>query len=245
MKRGRMGLWLLGFWLLTLAASAQEASVEDTAKLQFQRGQEAFEAAHYEEALQWFWEAYGTSHKGELLYDIGLTANRLQRDEEALEAFRRYLSETKDPVRRAEVEQRVAALETSIAVHEASTAALEEAEIRYETLAKNNAAELAAAERKRRVALVGGSVMIAAGALGVSAMTWGLLRDGSCDERAGTAGSCVGEQSTTGWTWVYGGVGAAAMVGGLTWMVIGGKRIESSETQLSFSPTGVMVRGRF
>lgn len=250
MKWGRIGLGLVGLWLLTSTASAQDASVaeasgDDAARVQFQRGQEAFEDARYEEALDFFWQAYGTSRKGELLYDIGLTADRLQRDEEALEAFRRYLAETENPVRRVEVERRVAALEMAIAVHEASTAALEEAEMRYDSLAKSNAAELAAAERKRRSALVGGSVLLAAGAVGVGAMTWGLLKGGSCDERAGGAETCVGEQSTSSWAWVYGGAGAAAMVGGLTWMVIGGKRVGSTETRLSFSPTGVSVRGRF
>ena len=263
MKWGQIGLWALGLLAWAAMASADEVPgeqmtdaaqnageasplpAEQLAKEHFRRGREAFDAAEYEDALHWFWEAYGVSQLGELQYNIGLTANRLQRDEEALEAFRRYLKEAKEAGRRTEVERRVAALERSIAVREASTAALEDAEMRYETLAKKAADDRATAERKRRIALLGGSMLLAGGAVGLGAMTWGLVKDGGCDERVGEAEACVGEESTTTWAWVYGGLGAAAMVGGITWLVVGGKRVDERATEISFSPMGVSVRGRF
>src|SRR5690606_23247847 len=50
------------------------------------------------------------SGRAELLYDIGVTADRLDRLEEAIEAFEGYLASVPDARNRAEVEQRLASI---------------------------------------------------------------------------------------------------------------------------------------
>ena len=95
---------------LCTPAAAQDAD-DDRAHELFDRGREAFAAAHYEQALQLFQRAYDASARPELLYNIGQSADRLRLDDVALDAFRRYLGSGPDAVHRTEVEARVAALE--------------------------------------------------------------------------------------------------------------------------------------
>lgn len=76
----------------------------------FKQGQRAFDAGRFEEALERFEQAYALSARPELLFDVGLAADRLREDARALAAFERYLDEAVDPEHRVQVEQRVAAL---------------------------------------------------------------------------------------------------------------------------------------
>ena len=68
----------------TVGAAAQETPDDAAAREHFQRGREAFEQTEYEEALTEFRDAYRLSGRGQLQYNIGVTADRLQRHEEAL-----------------------------------------------------------------------------------------------------------------------------------------------------------------
>jgi tetratricopeptide (TPR) repeat protein len=231
---------------LAFAAGAATVHAQDDARdaagrRYFERGREAFDRADYETALVYFQHAYALSARGELQYNIGIAASRLQREEEALEAFRRYLEETDTPPREAEVRQRIQALERSIAEREATALALREATTR-ET--PPGLPEPVDGQPLPRSAIVGASALAAVGVAGVAAMGVGLSRDGRCRQEA--AGVCVVEQAATAWTWVYGGVGLAALAGSAAWFGISAKRRKPSRSvDVSLSPAGLEVSGSF
>jgi tetratricopeptide (TPR) repeat protein len=234
-------LLLLG--LVCAAPTAAQQTPDDAAAREyFELGRSAFEEADYEGALVYFRHAYRLSHRGELQYNIGVAADRLQREEEALEAFENYLAESEDAAREAEVQERISALRQSIAEREATERALEEATIRYQTPARNGTTNDGA--RVRTSAIIGASALAAVGVAGVAAMSVGLARSGSCSREV--SGTCVTENSATAWTWVYGGIGIAALAGSATWLTLSAKRgREKRQTQISVSPTGLMVSGMF
>ena len=234
-------LLLLGL-VCAAPTAAQQAPDDAAAREYFERGRSAFEEADYEGALVYFRHAYRLSRRDELQYNIGVAADRLQREEEALEAFENYLAESEDAAREAEVQERISALRQSIAEREATKRALEEATIRYQTPARNGTTNDGA--RVRTSAIIGASALAAVGVAGVAAMSVGLARNGSCSREVG--GTCVTENSATAWTWVYGGIGIAALAGSATWLTLSAKRgREKRQTQISVSPTGLMVSGMF
>lgn len=122
---------------LATPASAQPIADDVAAREYFNAGRAAFDQADYESALTYFRHAYRTSGREALLYNIGIAADRLQRDKEALEAFEQYLDKTENPPREAEVRTRIEALEKSIAEKEATERALMEAKLRYEQVARD------------------------------------------------------------------------------------------------------------
>ncbi len=104
-----LALALLFAGLGATTALAQEdegsAAMDEEARLVFQAGTVAFEDARYEEALERFRTAYELSGRTQLLYNIGVSADRLRRDEEALVAFEQFIAESPadaDGVRDAE-----------------------------------------------------------------------------------------------------------------------------------------------
>jgi tetratricopeptide (TPR) repeat protein len=223
-------------------AGAQQTPDDAAAREHFERGRVAFEQADYEAALVYFRHAYRLSQRSELQYNIGVAADRLQREEEALEAFEHYLEETQDAARETEVKERISALRQSLAEREATERALAEATIRTQTPIDDGAAHDGA--RIPTSAIIGSSALAAVGVAGVAAMSVGLAKNGSCSQEV--AGRCVSENSATAWTWVYGGVGVAALVGSATWLALSAKRSKDKrKTQVSVSPTGVMVSGTF
>jgi len=234
-------LLLLGL-VCAAPAAAQRTPDDAAAREYFERGRSAFEEADYEGALVYFRHAYRLSHREELQYNIGVAADRLQREEEALEAFEHYLEESEDAAREAEVQERITALRQSIAERETTERALEEATIRYQTPTRNGTTNDGA--RIRTSAIIGSSALAAVGVAGVAAMSVGLARNGSCSREVG--GTCVTESSATAWTWVYGGIGIAALAGSATWLSLSARRNKDKrQTQISVSPTGLMVSGTF
>ncbi len=237
--------WVYVFALtlaLGIAAPAlgQETPDDAAGREYFERGRTAFENADYESALVYFRHAYRLSRRGELQYNIGVAADRLQREEEALEAFQHYLEESREPTREEEVRERIAALQQSIAERKATELALEEATIRYQ-VAQEQSADTS---RLRRSTLIGASTLAAVGVAGVAAMGVGLAKNGSCTREV--AGNCVTEHSATSWTYVYGGLGAAALAASATWFAIGARRAKRArETQFSLTPLGLRVSGKF
>lgn len=233
-----LSLGLMG----TVPASAQETADDAAAREYFERGRSAFEQADYEGALVYFRHSYRLSGRAELQYNIGVAADRLQREQEALEAFEFYLEETDDPTREAEVRGRIEALQQSIAEKQATERALMEAAIRYESIVHDQTAT--DGPRVPKSAIIGGSVLAAVGVAGVAAMSVALSKDGTCSNEV--AGQCTTESSATAWTWVYGGIGMAALVGSATWFAVTSKRrTDKRATRVSVSPTGVMVSRMF
>lgn len=104
-------------WVVTpLAVQAQapaeepprESDPEAEAREAFREGSDAYAEARYGEAMRLFRRAYELSGRAALLYNIGLTADRLRDDAAAVDAFERYLASGED-ARRDEVERRLAA----------------------------------------------------------------------------------------------------------------------------------------
>jgi tetratricopeptide (TPR) repeat protein len=119
-----MNFWIAGLLvLLSISpplASAQSAeqqdednlfggAEQDAARVAFKDGRIAFESGRYAEALERFEHAYTLSGKSELLYNIGLAADRIREDDRALEAFEQYLRETPSSRQREQVRMRVVA----------------------------------------------------------------------------------------------------------------------------------------
>ncbi|MDD9939312.1 MAG: tetratricopeptide repeat protein [Myxococcales bacterium] len=108
---------------LPTAAAAQQRtpgvhhgpSLDDDARAVFAQGREAYEVGRYAEALERFERAHSISGHPELLFNIGLAADRLREDERALDAFIRYLEQTPDESseHRDQVKARVAALRSA------------------------------------------------------------------------------------------------------------------------------------
>lgn len=97
--------------LLLLSASTASAQDETEARRLFEQGAVAFEGGRFEDALTSFRESYALSGRSELLYNIAVSLDRLRRDREAIDAFRRYLDAVPDTDARSEIEARIAALE--------------------------------------------------------------------------------------------------------------------------------------
>ncbi len=220
----------------------QETQNDGEAREYFEKARVAFDVADYERALVYFRHAYRLSQRSELHYNIVVAADRLQREDEALEAFEQYLEDTEQPEREAEVRERIEALRESIEEREATERALVEATIQYK--ASDPITQRSDGAKLPTSAIAGGSTLAAVGAAGVTAMAVGLARDGSCKEERG--GSCVTQNSATAWTWVYGGLGVAALAGSATWFAVSYKRTKAKrETAWTITPTGVVVSGKF
>lgn len=102
----------------TAQAPGLDAQRDEEARLLFNAATSAFLDGRFAVALDRFREAYGLSHRPELLYNIGLAADRMRLDEDALAAFEEYLTRVPLAENRREVEGRVAILRTALARRE-------------------------------------------------------------------------------------------------------------------------------
>lgn len=89
----------------------------------FEIGRTAYDNALYEDALRYFRESYALSGRPALLYNIGQCADRLRRDDDAIDAFERYLAAQPTAANRAEVETRLEVLRRARAERRALEAA--------------------------------------------------------------------------------------------------------------------------
>lgn len=223
------GLWFSSG--VAEAQSAEESATNDTtARAHFELARAAFEATDYEKALEHFREAYELSDRAELQYNIGVTAGRLRRDGEALEAFERYLAELDYPARGLEVQARIDALRPAIEQKQA-----------FATTRSPSPSDFG---RIPRSAIVGSSILAVVGVTGITAMGVGLARSGECLDEV--AGECLARRTSSPWVGVYGAVGIAALAGSAIWLGVGSKRAkEKRSTAWMLTPTGVVVSGSF
>jgi hypothetical protein len=112
--------------LCTARASAQDATPtpEDdaVARSLFDDGRRALDAGRPEDALAAFRSAFALSGRVEMLYNVGVAAQRARRRAEALSAFRAYLERAPEVDNAAEVRSRIVELEELLAasrVHDA------------------------------------------------------------------------------------------------------------------------------
>lgn len=183
--------------------------LETEARAVFEAGTAAFQDSRYEDALQYFRRAYELSQRHELLYNIAIAADRLRRDEEALEAFEQFVERVPGHARRRDAETRIEVLRRTIAERGTQAA---NAEI------STNAEPAAAPEGPDGLSIGFGGAIAAIGLAGVIAALVGVA-GGGCIAMEGDV--CV-EERTTNWTafGVYGGLGLAALAGGIVWLVI-------------------------
>ncbi len=90
---------------------AKDASLDAEARALFEAGQLAYQKGRFENALEYFSRAHELSQRPQLLYNIGSAADRLRKDEQALDAFRRYLEALPEAPNRGEVQSRIEVLE--------------------------------------------------------------------------------------------------------------------------------------
>ncbi|MCA9612172.1 MAG: tetratricopeptide repeat protein [Myxococcales bacterium] len=96
------------------AQAATEDERQEEARALFRAAQVAYDAGRFEAALERFTEAYTLSNRPQLLYNIGLAAERLGRRPEALAAYRAYLQLHPAATNRDEVSGRVRSLEIAL-----------------------------------------------------------------------------------------------------------------------------------
>jgi tetratricopeptide (TPR) repeat protein len=98
------------------AVAPPPAQVDRTeeAKALFAAGRSAFEAGRYQDALGHFERCYEISQRAALLYNIGITHDRLRDDERALHFYDSYLAAVPTADNRVEVETRSAAIRSAL-----------------------------------------------------------------------------------------------------------------------------------
>jgi len=239
--------------VVAVPASAQEGAQEevterdDEARGLFLAGSAAFERGHFEEALGYFQQAYDLSGRAGLLFNIGHTAERLRRDELALQSFERYLAEDPEADNRAQVERRIELLREALADREQEPPASAPPPVSppptdptddagspvgpIVTLAVGGAA------------VVGGIVLLALASSSASEVE---------DAPDGTPWTDVSDDYSAGTLGVAGGItlglGAAALAAGLGWLVASGGGDDGTprdDFALRVGPTGVDVTGSF
>ncbi len=239
---------------LTRTASAQDAPVEEARGL-FEAGRAAFDAGRYEEALGYFERSYELSEAPELLYNIGHTAERLRRDERAIEAFERFLEARPDAEGRAAIEVRIANMRAAVAEREASDAAREEAEREAAAERERAAAAVAATESESQasseagiggwvVAGIGGAAAIAGAVLlGLAESQAAVVRDAPANTPWSDVAGAHADADTFGIAGaVLLGVGGAALVAGLIWGVI--ELPGDADAEVAFGASHVLIQGR-
>ncbi|MEM9189319.1 MAG: hypothetical protein AAGF12_09090 [Myxococcota bacterium] len=101
---------------LTPVAVAQSGSTsEEEAQGFFLAGRAAYDEGRYEDALQRFEAAHELSGRSELLYNIGLAADRARHDRRAVDAYEAFLAERPDTPYRESVEGRLRAIRRAMA----------------------------------------------------------------------------------------------------------------------------------
>jgi hypothetical protein len=104
---------------LAHANDDDDSSRDQEARALFEAGRVAFSDGRYDDAMGYFRRAYELSGRPELLYNVGTTADRLRRTDEAVGAFEQFLAEVPESPNRKEVLSRVAILRQDIEEREA------------------------------------------------------------------------------------------------------------------------------
>src|SRR4051812_8397813 len=100
--------------LLSTAAFAQAAPTandQEAARAHFMAGSAYYEQANYSDAAKEFNEAHRLSQRPDLLYNIALAYERLERWDEAIASLNRYLRDKPDAQDRSLIQTRIENLE--------------------------------------------------------------------------------------------------------------------------------------
>ncbi len=224
---------------------ASNESMDEEARALFQAGSTAFADGRWDDALDHFKRAYELSGRVALLYNIGITADRLRRDDEALEALQRFVAEgPPDHPRMRDAQARVAVLERQAAERAAHGTPTDDGSTGgTENTGNDGDGSVSRAAEPRddgpgALAIVGPVALGVVGLAGVTAAIIGIAGAGGCVDMVGT--TCVEEQQTN-WVGVgvYGGLGLAAVAGAIVWLIVGLSSGGDEETMARLFPGGV------
>ena len=118
--RGRSGdallvaFVVLASCLLPARGLGQEQDRDARARVLFEEGRAAFDAGHYEGALERWRASYELSGRAALLYNIGLVHDRLRKNAEAIAAFESFLHAHPDAPRAEEIRARIRAIRVAM-----------------------------------------------------------------------------------------------------------------------------------
>ncbi|MFK7984671.1 MAG: tetratricopeptide repeat protein [Sandaracinaceae bacterium] len=247
------------------SARAQDATPMDEARTAFETGRIAYEDGRFEEALEAFQRAHELTQSPDILYNIGTVADRLRRDQLALDSYRGYLEARPDSPDRTQVEARVEVLDRQIRA-EVEASAAREAAREADARALREAEEAARLAEEQQLAMpppfepspvpwvlvaTGGAVLVTGVALVVVASI-----DAAC---VSDPTGCVEEDTAPRWEEVAGaydripvfqgvggtliGVGAVAAGVGLVWGLTQGG--DDRSVALQVGPGSISVRGSF
>ena len=127
---GRSRAFALALGLLSASARPVEAqregrptaTADDEARALYDAGVMAYSNGRFADALGRFDEAYRLSHRPALLFNIASCEDRLRRDRDALDDYRRYLEAVPDAGNRPFVEERIRFLESAVSAAPAPAA---------------------------------------------------------------------------------------------------------------------------
>jgi tetratricopeptide (TPR) repeat protein len=219
---------LLTVWSFATPAHAQPAPEEegsDEGREVFELGRRAYEDRRYDDAIRYFERALALSGRGELHYNIASAYERAGRRDDAIAAFERFVAAAPGSERRREAEERLRVLREGTESETPEHVEIAEPE--------------------------GGSVAgpIVVLGLGVAAAATGAVLLGLA---AGAKSTVEDAPRDTPWVDVEGdasnaetfslvgaialGVGAAAMVAGIVWLVAGSG--SDDESSVAVTPFG-------
>lgn len=225
--------------------SPVEAAPSDTeARARFDAGELAYAAGRFEDALRDFRRAHELSGRDALLYNVGLAAERLRRDQEAVDAFARFLEASPNHPRASTIRERIVLLRAEIQLREDA----EDADTEPPPPPQPPAA--APPSRTGPIVLAISGAILAAGGGALLALA---LADRNeveklqvarpWDELAPTV-DAVPRRSAAGIALLA--TGGAAMVGALIWrLAVPAVEQEAQALEVGVSPTGVSLRGCF
>ena len=235
--------WLISAVLtaLVVPTARGQGAMDDEARALFNAGRVAFDDARYADALGHFRRAHELSGRTELLYNIGLAADRLRRDEEALEAFEAYLRELPDSPRSDDIRARVEILRETLARHASETpepTATVEPPSDDGSSGDGTSADTTSMGTGQSAdgtppvddgpPIAGPAVLGAVGLVGIGAAVVGLVAANDCLTM--DAGRCSEQRSPSGLAiGVYGGLGIAAVAAALVWLLLGDGDPEAAE----------------
>ncbi len=226
---------------------SEPAANEVEARTRFTLGQQLYEQGRFEEALEQFRAAHELSGRPGLLYNIYLCHRDAGNNQEAATSLRAFLEAQPEVANRAMLERRLATLEEQLQREQDATRRADEAEQR--------AASVGPVERNFTGPLVtlssGLAVLLAGGSLG-------LANRGLHDDITGRCYNgeiCLSEEESeidaldrrNLTADVLVGVGGAATLAGLIWLVVEGTRSAPNADTATFScgMGNCEVRGTF
>ena len=253
--------------MLTSRALAQDTNTSDEAELDaaarvlFNRGTDAYEVGNFEDALSHFERAYELSQRDLLLYNIAISHDRLNHQEQAADYYERFVTALPDagnaPVARSRAEilrRDLAARAQADAEREAAAAAAAEAQAEAQEETVQPPPRTVPVEAPSR-SIAGPVACFAVAGVGlVTFIASGVVAKGRFDraeDECNETGFCdIDELDRVDRGALIAdiglGVAAAGAVAGVIWWIVGAK---ADDTRADIVPTeggaAVSLRGSF